>query len=307
MEGAQIPWTVEDSVGFGSPMTTQVMMQLTSVVSHNTGRAARDQVNLALESSYQNMSHPFKNFITKMEYRMGQSDRENYFYVVHHLQEAVVTIENCTEFSKCLDADTAMRRDWIEAKNAVRDMVDRIKLWGFQKDRTTKVTWGAFIQTCEKMDREQGEGHAIRPFIKNCFNMVKNVWGKAFNEYKLVQKTLKKRSEPDDELQLAFIKNMGDGHLSQIRGDYAMITTNVKTGKVWRYLRVGAKFYEKEGFERTWREVEKYSKKDSTHMVLLWSRRRRRLTPLRPRVLTRPQNYDRYDRELSVCMERSEI
>jgi len=306
MEGLQMEITDREKEVFNSPLMDQIMGQLTSIVAMNTDKDGYTQVQMAIDSCYNNMKYPYFEYIKKMRYKIDMASNYDHFLAIQYLISAVPIIEDTTEFKCMMEKDARVASDWTEAKVEIRKLQNKVKKWGFQKDTTTRVTWAAFEQTGEKMDGEVGRSDALKPFIESAITKVENTWQTMFKEYQKVQGVLSRVTHPLDNFQIEFVKNML-WEVFDNYGDFLALTVNVKTGAMWRYIKKGHRCYVKEGTGGVYEQVVALSKQEKNHMTMIWSSQKMGSSKpyKRPKTKTKP-SYDRFE-GLAEHMEGSSI
>jgi len=244
MDGINIPITSKEKLTFLSPMMTQVMSQLTAVVSRNKEIPAQDQVNLAVRSCYGNMSHPFFNYIQRIEYLLQKNDQRGHFFAMQYLIDCPSVIEDNTEFRVMREHNLEIQGKWIEAKSSIYGLVNRVRAWGFQKDATEKITWAAYVQASDKMDEEKQRTKVMVEYLDSVITQVRSAWNMAFDEFVRVRNQLERVTGTWEAIQIQYVKNI-DSHYMRQYNDFLILTVNVKTGKVWRYMKKGNAMWEK--------------------------------------------------------------
>ena len=304
MDGINLPISSKEKLIYLSPMTTQIMSQLTTVVSKNKNLSAAAQVSLACKSSYGNMSHPYFNYIQRIEFLLQKNEQRDHYFAMQYLIDCPRVIDDTSEFRVMREHNLDIQNKWREAKNSINGLVNRVRTWGFQKDPTGKVTWGAYVQASLKMDEEEGKTEVIVEFMISTLGQVKGAWNKAYEEFLRTRHMLERTTGHWEALKIEYVKNIDNGVWRQY-GDFLSLTVNVKTGKIWRYMKHGQAMWVKEGDLPGWSRSIGWGNKDKTHMTLMWSRNKMDFKL----DLSECYNldYTKLDRELSECMEGSSI
>ena len=304
MDGINLPITKREKSVFLSPMTSQIMSQLTAVVSKNKDLSGQAQVALACKSSYGNMSYPFFNYIQRMEFLLQKNDDRDHFYAMQYLIDCQSVIQDNSEFRVMCDQDPEIQRKWLAAKTSINGLVNRVRAWGFQKDPTEKITWGAFLQASQKMNEEEGNTAVMVRYLNTILTEVRTVWAIVYDEFIKVRHILERSTNSWEALKIEYVKNV-DRNAWRQYDDFVSLTVNVKTGKIWRYVKNGYAMWAKEGDKRQWERSIGWGNKDKAHMTIFWSRN---MTPHKIDLscMLKP-DYSQLDRELSECMEGSSI
>ena len=309
MDGINLPISNKEKRIYLSPMTSQIMAQLTAVVSKNKELSAHGQVALAIKSSYGNMSHPYFNYIQRMEFLLQKNEQRDHFYAMQYLIDCPAIIEDNSEFRVMREHNTELARKWVEARTSINGLTNRVRIWGFQKDPTEKITWAAFVQTSQKMNDEEGGTTVMVRYLTAVLTEVREAWQLMFDEFVRVRHMLERSTSCYEPLKMELIKNI-DRNVWRQYDDFVSLTVNVKTGKIWRYVKNGHAMWVKEADQAGWTRSIGWGNKDKTHMTLMWSRNKTvykiDLSCMGKPNIPKP-DYSQLDRELSECMEGSSI